>query len=198
MRVMRFALVALALMIAFPASLGAGGAAHHGRRIPVYDYSSAAWGTVVPDTVAALNAAMPRRVPRLVYRDLPERPCEGLPPRKHERGIVVCSTQRPEATGFTSYVQRRHVIERARVWLGDDSLDSPRRDPLRTACHELMHAVTGIPDRTPLTNPESCVQGFLTEPGAFDIAYAQRVYARHDREERREERRERRTERKHR
>jgi hypothetical protein len=146
------------------------------KRVVVYDYTSAAWDGVIAQTVADFNAMLPKAAPRFVYQRMDAAPCDGIP--WTQRGIIACSSA---FVGYEDGIERgglirgtggshgnRHVrVELSERW-------SPPQRP-GVACHEMMHALTGIPDNYG-ANPDSCVWGTLSSPGPFDAAYAKKVY----------------------
>lgn len=175
---MRSLLLALVVLLSADAAL-ASGAAWPGKRVVVRDYTSAEWRPLVQQAVADFNRVMPKRVPRLVLRDGPARPCERVRAREDRGQITVCLTTR--TGGDAIYRVQRHAVVSARVRLAPDE-----DEPGQTLCHELMHAVTDIGDREGATvvptfwDDDSCVWGStLTAPGPLDARYAARVYRQH-------------------
>lgn len=178
---MRAVLIALILLTVSADAL-ATGAAWERKRVVIKNYLSEDWRPFVAPVVAAFNDAMPKRVPTLRYREHDPTACADIPRQQRRTGIVLCwTTDTPNGLGATYPHQRRHVIDRAQVRLkpetgwGDDRIAN-------TVCHELMHALTGIPDNYDFPQRErSCVWGLLPEPGPFDVRYARRVYRQHGR-----------------
>ncbi len=168
---MKTLLVLLALVMFLPGGTAAkGGAAWRAKSVVVYDHTSPEWQPYVAETVAAFNAMLPSRAPRLVYTPMRERPCTAM---SYERGeIAVCFKGNDNATAF---VVRHRVIHGALVRLiGDD----PPDERGNVICHEFMHALTGVPDDYDFPHEEtSCVQGGgLNAPGAWDVFYARKMY----------------------
>lgn len=167
----------LALLLMLPGEVMAkDGAAWHKKRVVVHDYTSAAYKPYVAEMVAAFNAMLPKRAPKLVYREQPERACNTLD-KKRPKVITICLSG--GEWDMTATDAKHGEITRATVILiGNDTPDQIHN----TICHELMHAVTDAPDdyRDPHLT-ESCVQGMTPYPGAWDKAYARKVYRKHGR-----------------
>lgn len=146
-------------------------------RLPVRSYMPEAWQPYVADAVVAFNRRMPRSVPRLVYHAKPQRRCEGIPARRSVHAIVICPNDRGHLTLYDQ--DRGRIVTSAVVRIWREEMAIYRAN---TICHELMHALTGIPDRSwqESYGAESCVWGdVLAVPGPADIAFAQQVYRRH-------------------
>jgi hypothetical protein len=146
------------------------------ERVVVYDYTSAQWDGVIAQTVAGFNAMLPRTAPRLIYRRMDAVECVSIP--WTQRGIIACSSS---TISYEDGVARGGLIRgtggphgnrHVRVELME-YVDASWRQ--QAACHEFMHAITGIPDNYG-ANPESCVWGSLTSPGPFDADYAKKMY----------------------
>jgi hypothetical protein len=154
----------------------ASAAAWRERHVVVRDYTPAAWQPHVEATVRAFNDAMPEAVPRLVYARRPERRCRAV--RERRGAVALCADDTAELArwwGWAEYrVGRGGVIPSAKVslWSG-----MPPGNVADTLCHELMHALTNA-DHAPFRE-DSCVRGNLREPGAWDVAFATRVYRQH-------------------
>jgi hypothetical protein len=163
----------LVLLMLIPVAEGAvaEGPVWRGKTVVVRDATPPAWKPYVEAMVAEFNAMLPKRAPRLVYRAVEEAPCGGK-----GRGIVVCVADHfghPDVAGEMQRLSRTHAEIRL---LPFERFVEPRI----VLCHELMHALTGIPDNAALPYPDdSCVWGFLPHPGSFDVAYAQAVYRGH-------------------
>jgi hypothetical protein len=145
------------------------------NRVVVYDYTSAAWGGVIAQTVAEFNDMLPKNAPRLIYVRRTAVPCEAIPTRRRKGdSLVVCSTTLIVHAGQTAGPR---LVQLA---------DAPINPLAGTACHEFMHALTGIGDNYVLgidggwtwitPGLDSCVWGWSTKPGSFDVAYAKKVY----------------------
>lgn len=174
---MKALLLALALLTITPDALAVGGA-WRTRTIVVADHTPDAWQSTVKTVLADFNRVMPKRVPRLVYRNRATVPCERQRKRAWRTGtaIALCAGD-SVAVGDTAYAWHRHEIRasRVRIWSGEPALGLPE-----TLCHELMHAVTGMPDDGGVVNqPGSCVWGRATAPGPIDVAFARKVYRKH-------------------
>ena len=173
---MRRLLVLLAVLLLLPGTVQADGA-WRGKRVVVNDYTSPAYKPAVADMVRAFNTMLPKHAPRLVYRPQPERPCSALDRAKQRGTIAVCLSG--GSWDLTNSNVKRGELQWAMIILIGD--DSPAERP-NTICHEMMHAVTDVPDN--YLDPHaatSCVQGTLPYPGSWDAAYARKVYkqARH-------------------
>jgi hypothetical protein len=151
------------------------------KRVVVYDYTSSHYDGMVAQTVADFNAMLPKAAPRFIYQRMSATDCALIP--WTQRGIIACSTAVasyddgiPRA-GLIRGTGGSHGSRHTRVELSHVGDAAWRQNAV---CHELMHAVTGIPDNYG-ANPESCVWGDLSHPGPFDAAYAKRVYGKHRR-----------------
>lgn len=159
------ALLVLMVLLLLPGEVMADGAAWHKKHVVVRDYLPQARKADLEAIVAAFNEVMPKRGPRLVYIALPEVPCSEA---RTLGGIAVCEDRKVSA-GETTYVIRGHVISAARITLSD-LLPGP-------LCHELMHALTDIPDVAPeQRRSDSCVHVWMERPGAFDVRYLRWAY----------------------
>ena len=145
----------------------ASGAAWHRKRIPVHDQAASVWEPYLRVAVARINRMNPRSVPRLVYRPH-ESECN---PRR--RGITVCSRE-GNYSGVT-YARWKTPLRRATILLDPDDNASAERlggyTYLALACHELMHAVTGAPERKVRDG----------QPCPYNAAFARKVYREHGR-----------------
>lgn len=169
-----------------PEAGGGGGAVWTARRVTVRIYTSEAWRPLVLQSVADLNAIMPRRGPKLRPRLMGEHSCEWVRKQRYRQPtITICSVPPPSGFwGSTALTPHHHTVKRemGRVKLighpghDDRSLEWHQN----TACHELMHAISWVNDNYG-SEPESCVQGELPHPGAWDRAYLQKVYRKHGR-----------------
>ena len=162
------------------------GAIWRQKRVPVYDHTPPEWRPIVRDQVAKFNAMLPKRAPRLRYRSMPEQMCNTIRERSRRDGITVCPIPGDPvwfAKMIPTYDWRTFDFKRVKVQIAAERMrlyDDVVR--AQTVCHELMHALTSIPDNE--SKPQvftSCVHGYLAEPGPFDAQYARLAYA-HDRE----------------
>lgn len=170
---MKKTLLLLALLLLLPM----GGEAKRGKRetVVVRDYTSAAWDGVVAQTVEDFNAVLPKRV-RLRYERHEETACEALPaPKPRDTFLAFCSVPffdrerefaaLPYRKGVLAFSDRyavdRHVAFRATY-----------------TCHELMHVLTGVGDNIGALPEESCVWGYLAQPGPFDVDLLRKTYKR--------------------
>jgi hypothetical protein len=155
--------------------------ARRGQRVLVVrDYTSAAWGGVIEQTVEDFNAVMPKRGPHLVYRRA-DGPC---PASVKRPTVAVCEFWHVTVWGA---VQGGAVRER-RIEVSGDPMVLPHGHRARALCHEMMHAITGIRDNhvydpaTGITTwalpDQSCVWGELSQPGPFDLDRLRQVYQR--------------------
>ena len=184
---MKPVLIALLFVLLLPDGAFSGGTPWSSTRVVVNDYTSQAWDGILPQTVAALNAMLPPEAPHVVYRRKQTRDCHHVPPRRG--AIVVCSADSLRAHGVTKvWLSKTHMATKAKVRLSDARIRS-RRDVRNTACHELMHALTGIRDNPGAAPTTSCVWGTRPTPGRRDWAVAAKVYARDGEPEGREIRR---------
>jgi len=143
------------------------------RIIVIYDYTSDALTDVVSQMVAEFAAVMPRSGPKLIYRR-GEGPC--FDGHQQRNVYVVCSARSVPGgrDGFYShYTHRVDLLE-----------GMPAHHEAPVVCHELMHALTGIPDNYDALPDQSCVWGSLSTPGPFDIEQLALAYARPGRKRR--------------
>lgn len=138
--------------------------------VVVYDHTAGRrWGPIIADQVEALNAALPRGAPRFVYRDAGKKGCEEI--ERTRQVISVCSMKRLSRPAAASVTRRGETIHEALILLRQRDI----RLGHHRVCHELMHAVTAIPDAY-RTEPESCVRGERGAFGAWDIALLDSEY----------------------
>jgi hypothetical protein len=145
------------------------------KSVRVLDYSTPKWDGLVSVMVDEFNAMLPTTAPRLVYRRMRERSCQDLANRVFTSAIVVCSVPTAPFVGMTSMWAGSTSMVDTRILLNDQGFFNARY-ATNTVCHELMHAVTGIPDRYDRRPKTSCVWGNLPTPGRFDAIYASKVY----------------------
>lgn len=174
---MKAVLLALTLLLLAPEAL-AGGAVWTGKKVVVFDLTSAAWDGVIAQTVADFNAVMPKKAPLLVYQRMAAKDCAAIRGRDHKRGIVTCSTAAFSDVGGAAagFFDNDLRVKRYVLQFSDPYASANPTQRARAACHELMHAYTGIRDNYHALPDTSCVWGSLTSPGPFDVAYAKRVY----------------------
>src|SRR5687767_1341296 len=104
MGAMKALLLALVVLMIAPEAL-AGGAVWRERKIVVRDHTTEVLRPFVRETVAAFNAMLPKRAPRLRYRVRPVQPCSAV---KAKRGVAVCEDAGVKArTGFNAEVTLR-------------------------------------------------------------------------------------------
>jgi hypothetical protein len=162
-RVVMWALVSW-LLLGPPAT--AGEPVSRQRRVVIYDYTSAVWDGVVPQTVADFNAILPSAAPRLLYRRMGLGGCG-----KQRRGIAICTDSARETA--VTY----HLARGKRIVLPDRAHLVEHRDFMnRQVCHEMMHALTVIHDNYGALPDASCVWGSLTAPGPFDVEELKKAY----------------------
>lgn len=163
----------LVVMLVVLVPEGAMAARWEKHTIPVWDMTSDAWRPAIRTAIDDYNTNLPDGAPLLVDVPMGQTPCEDLPQYGRKGGITMCLAGPDD-------VNR----SRQELWFGQQSkviiqpADLPRSGYV--LCHELAHAVIGIPDD--YTNPhltESCVQGGLSHLGPWDIAYAAQVYGEH-------------------
>jgi len=175
---MRVSFIALICLLLGSAPVR-GAAVWTSQTVTVYDYTSSVWDGVLAQTVADFNGMLPARAPRLVYQRMAVVACDQVPRKRPKRGIVVCSVAALPAArqwGASSFRTERHTFSRVSVMLADNTPLSLR--PV-SACHEFMHATTGIGDNYGALPDSSCVWGGLATPGPFDVAYAHKIYRKH-------------------
>jgi hypothetical protein len=158
--------------------VGGDGAAWRGKRVVVRDHTPVAWQPLVERAIAAFNTAMPPEVPRLIYQRRKERRCRSLPDTGRRGSLALCADDGRELAlwwGWAEYrVERGGIIPSAKISLYSGM---PEGEVGPSLCHELMHALTNA-DHSPFRE-DSCVRGHLSEPGAWDVAFARRAYRKH-------------------
>lgn len=174
---MRPMILLLALLLLSTETIMAHGAVWHGKRVIVNDYTSAAYKPYVREMVAAFNAMLPARAPKLVYRSRHERSCHDFSARI-KGAIAICTGAHDDFTGYG--VERGAFTWAVINLIGNDAPEFRHS----IICHEMMHAITDAPEAEgyPYEYPNldtSCVTGATDFPGAWDIAYARKVYRRH-------------------
>ena len=191
---MRTLLIALTLLLIAPEALAGGGDRRDQRRkerptrVIVADYTSPTWDGFVVQAVADFNAILPKSGPRLKYVRMDQVPCENLQvgtPRGKERKIMVCSGSDPRSPGGQSHGWWE-AIRPTRIDLHEGIMSRPEAAGERAIvlCHEMMHALTDIPDNYGAAPDTSCVWGSLSSPGPFDVAYIQDLYPREKKKKR--------------
>lgn len=134
--------------------------------IVVRDYSPTHLEWYVEETVADFNAVLPRRV-RLRYVDRRGTPC----PDTVERGITICGGDTGARTG--EVVQPK---PRALILVRSGFVPIPKGSGSNLICHELMHALTGIGDNYGALPDQSCVWGYLSAPGSWDVEQLRKTF----------------------
>jgi hypothetical protein len=125
------------------------------RTIALYDATSDAY-PIAQEAVFFRDAGVPLRL-----IDAEPMSCEKARKKAPDGAIVVCEADLPgNEAGLTSYLKHRTMI----------SLDPGMVVSGQPVCHELMHALTHIPDNQS-SRTDSCVWGWLDHPGPFDIDY---------------------------
>jgi hypothetical protein len=150
------------------------GGAWHKKKVIVRDYLPESRKADLEEVVVAFNEIMPKRGPRLVYVAMPEAPCNDV---RAKGGISVCEDPTTGRNSEAIYSQREHVISAAKI-----VLSSVPPGPL---CHELMHALTDVPDVAPEDRrTDSCVHFWQEKPGAYDVQYLRWAYKKYGRDRR--------------
>lgn len=142
------------------------------RVVIVRDYTTGAWEGVVEAVVEDFNAVMPEGGPTLRYVGMGAAPCPGwrkhLKPRKRGKRINICDVAEmpcANCAGVVSCVGR--ILLTTDLAYGHASV----------VCHEMMHALTGIPDNYGARD-DSCVWGWLAQPGSFDVEVLRKAFTR--------------------
>ena len=134
------------------------------RRAPeellVFDYTPPAWQEAIRLTVDRFNAVMPEEGPLLVY--VSRAPLTCPPEPEAADGIAVCWENSTEFGGLSSGERQGAQIVLMEKYTGEGDYE-------RMACHEFMHVLTGIPDNYGAAPDQSCVWGYLREPGPYDL-----------------------------
>lgn len=156
---MKIVIVVLALLLIGEDALARQGAAWHEKRVRVWNHAGVEWEPALRQAVAEVNASLPKRAPRFVYRQ------GGTDCRGHRRAITVCSSDTLANPGETVTTWRKRRILRSRITLRPFvEFDTH----VLIACHELFHAVT--------LAPESAVPD---GPCPFDEPFARKTYRKH-------------------
>lgn len=176
---MRALIVVLAMLLVFPLMVESRRAP---RMIAVIDHSSPVWDGVVKGVVEEFAAVLPRKRVRLVY----VRRGDVCQPAVNPAQIMVCSRPVVNSQSLND-VPAAWNSPKLTIELSDTHASATRHwDARMIVCHELMHALTGIPDNNtydPATGmitwampDESCVWGTLPHLGPFDVAYLKTVF----------------------
>lgn len=175
---MRVAVIVLLVLLISPDVLAGGGSVWTGKKVGVFDYTSPMWRPSVEAMVAEFNRILPKDAPRLDYRFMPERACNEIAPRRHKRGIVVCSAASLPDEAYAVYKVLDGRFVRGTIMLSDFTFSQWIYDDMaQVLCHEFMHLLTNIDDAKGMPRPDtSCVHGELTLPGPFDVAHIRKVY----------------------
>jgi hypothetical protein len=136
--VARIVLVMLVVLIAAPEDVASSGAAWQGKRVAIWNHAGIAWEPFLRQGIAHINRSLPRNAPRFRYRQ-GAASCRG-----HRRAIAVCARQGLPVAGYTITTSRRHEMTRGRIVLLPFAEFT---DPLVIVCHELGHAISGVPER---------------------------------------------------
>ncbi len=132
------------------------------RTFTVVDRTTPDWEGVVAGVVDAFNDVMPARGPRLIYQRSDPALCAS--------DITVCLGDTMPYLGLAAVP----ALGDAEIIITNQSpIDPDLQEAL--ACHELMHALTGIRDCYGC-RPDSCVHGWRRTPGTFDIAYLKKTF----------------------
>ena len=170
--------VMLGVALSSRAGDGGRGVAWTSRTVTVRIYTTVNWHPLIERSIADFNAIMPRRGPRLVMKVQGERSCAWVKRQTFRKPtITMCSQPDGNGAGWAVYRVDHGTLAGQRVWItlvGDPGHDRYQGHQ-NTVCHELMHAVSGVNDGW--GEPRSCVRGDLDAPGAWDVAYLERVYA---------------------
>lgn len=139
------------------------------RTVVVYDFTSSIWDGVIEQTIADFNAVLPYHT-RLIHQR-GDGSC--FNDFRYRYTYVACSVP------SLSNASGRYNTFTRRIDLSDDVATRNPQDRKRIVCHELMHALTGVPDHNtfdPVTQQtiwahptESCVWGTLSHPGPLDV-----------------------------
>jgi len=120
---------------------------------------------------SAINAAMPPRTTTFTPRY--GGPASACPAIEYTPIIRVCIVAHDEPWVGVTYIGLD--VDGAIILAGTNIV--PRSAEVQALhCHEAMHAVTNIPDDYAAMRPDSCVHGFASLPGAYDVAFIQQVY----------------------
>jgi hypothetical protein len=155
---MRYVLLLLTLLA--PLSAGAR------DTIVVYDATAGDYWPLRPIVAEYVDAGVP-----LVIRHGKHESCQELrrrPPQNAD--IIVCERERPSVygSGGGTLFGRPTFVYLIRA--SDDYIARGIGAERNTVCHELMHALTHIPDND-AGRADSCVWGELDHLGDFDIRY---------------------------
>jgi hypothetical protein len=144
--------------------------ARRGQRVLVVrDYTSAAWGGVVEQTVEDFNAVMPQGGPQLRYQRMEPAPCM-IPTRQRRAVLDVCSVPVMEHGGLAYRRPQVIVLNDTGGWQGA-ALSM-------IVCHEFMHILAHVHDNTGALPDQSCIWGELSQPGPFDVDRLREMYRR--------------------
>lgn len=143
------------------------------HRIIIADYTVHRWSPIVTETVDEFNDVMPGGGPSLTYEQRPSTLCADLPPNPARGEVWVCASDSVANCGVTVPLRHKGSIRGAAIGIPDACLEAGKG----VVCHEMMHALTGIPDNYGALPDTSCVWGDLTSPGSWDIALLRDVYS---------------------
>lgn len=153
----RLLLLILAVALCMPALADA--RVQHARdTLVIVDRTSDAWAGVIAETVADFNAVMPPTGPILVYQREAHVACATT---------TVCSGNLgPEYLGLAWWYPGQpygHIQVTDTRPLNAKGMEA-------VACHEFMHILVHIGDNYGARPNDSCVWGWLSDPGQWDIA----------------------------
>lgn len=158
---------------------GGKGTVWRSTTVRVRIYTTANWHPLIARTIADYNAIMPQRGPTLVASIQPEKSCTWVRKQRFRKAtITICSQPDGDGAGTTRYKRKNRTFadKRVKITLIGDASENRFNGSQNTVCHEMMHALTGIGDDS--TPRDSCVQGRLDAPGAWDVAYLEQAYQR--------------------
>lgn len=158
-----------------------GWAAWRSSTIPLWNHLPEVWETRLHCLIDAFNQELSPQGRLLDHRRQDALLCDAIAPRLlARRGITLCLANRlhndAAAASIDPLVARDRVLLRAVIRIHQRIV--PGEDPL---CHELMQALTAILDipheqEFPYSD-DSCVWGYLNQPGPFDRRFIRWVYA---------------------
>jgi hypothetical protein len=159
--VIRLLVLVVVVLIAAPEDATSSGAAWHGKRVAIWNHAGTAWEPALRQGIAHINRALPKKAPRFRYHQ-GTASCRG-----HRRAITVCTRRSLAVAGYTITTTRRHETTRGRIVLLPFAAFT---DPLVIVCHELGHAISGVPERK--IPVEAC---------PYNERFARKVYRTHGR-----------------
>lgn len=170
---MKVLLVMLVLLMLLPLDAISAGTIWGGKKTVVRDHLPDEWQADAKQIVADFNAILPKRAPRLVYRDKEPRLCRNV---RFKHGIGLCL--RPGIPGGMTVASRRgHRFLWAEVGVDTFAAYEPGH-AIGILCEEMLAATVGMPDVEFSERPDSC-QGVLDHPGPYDERFVKKVYRAH-------------------